>query len=244
MTEDLMWVIRKRNEENMGEMDSIPLNVRIYGDCGTPIWRCPGDSQIFENKYYSSLTNVVNTINLGSKSLDSLTLMLFSGLRFTITSTSVQLLSVWRIKSQLGSLTSVLFHACSLCCFIAVSFLWGHWRLHVPPHCLYFQSLKTLYCYFSNWSKRPKNPVQFTYALALLSSLCFLVYPSADSQCIWTAGCHRSTQPMGRTAPNVWIQWVLNTPLHNILLVPCQCPFLKPIAYPILFHTFPTLATC
>ena len=79
------------------------LNVRIYGDCGTPIWRCPGDSQIFENKYYSScFKNVVNIVNLGSKSLDSLTLMMFSGLHFTVPSCLFSCSQYEELKSSLA----------------------------------------------------------------------------------------------------------------------------------------------
>lgn len=177
-----MWVIRKRNEENLGEMIWF-LNVRLYGDCGTPSWRCPGDSQIFENKYYSScFINVVNIVNLGSKSLDSLTLMIFSGLHFTITVMSVQLLSVWIVKVQFGSLTSVFSHGLVLL-FIAVSLLWDHWDFMSLHTAFHFQSLKTLYCYFFFYLvQMPKNPVQFTYVLVHMSSFpCYLIYPSADS---------------------------------------------------------------
>lgn len=222
------------------------LNVRIYGDCGTPIWRCPGDSQIFENKYYSSLINVVNTVNLGSKSLDFLTLMLFSGFRFTITSRLFSCSQCEELRVQFAVWPLFYSMLKFSCCFIAVSFLWDHWDFMSLHTAFYFQSLKTLYCYFFFYLvQTSKNPVQFTYALVRMSSFpafwYILLQILSASGLLGATGAHSLC---AGTAPNVWIQWVPQHPCIIFLLVPCQVPFLKPIAYPILFHTFPILATC
>ena len=198
--------------------------------------------------------NVVNIVNLGSKSLDCLTLMVFSGLHFTITVTSVQLLSVWTVKVQFGSLTSVFSHGLFLCCFIAVSLLWDHWDFMSLHTAFYFQSLKTLYCcFFFYLVQMPKSPVQFTYVLVHMSSFpCFLIYPLQTLNASGPLGAEGAHGLWTGTAPNVCgFQWVLQRPCIMFLLVLCQVPFLKPTAYPILFHTFttffmasPTLATC
>lgn len=41
-----MW---GKEQGKLGEISVRLLNVRIYGDCGTPIWRCAVGSQLFEN---------------------------------------------------------------------------------------------------------------------------------------------------------------------------------------------------
>lgn len=154
------------------------LNVRIYGDCGTPIWRCPGDSQIFENKYYSScFKNVVNTVNLVSKSLDSLTLMIFSGLHFTVTSClfscSQSSLAGWPLFSP-GLVLLLLY-----CGIFPLRSL----RLHVPPHFLLLsvpQNFVLLFLFLSGPNAKEPSPVQLCFSTYELIP-CFLVYPSADS---------------------------------------------------------------
>lgn len=214
------------------------LNVRIYGDCGTPIWRCPGDSQIFENKYYSSLTNVVNTVNLGSKSLDSLTLMLFSGLRFTITSRLFSCSQCEELRVQFGSLTSVLFHAQVLLLLYRGIFPLRSLRLHVPPHCLLLsvpQNFVLLFLFLSGPNAKEPSPVHLCFSTSELTP-CFLVYPSADSQCIWTAGCHRSTQPMGRDCSKCVDSVGPSTPLYNIFACTMPGSFSKTYS---ISHTVP-----
>lgn len=191
----------------------------------TPIWMSRRQPT-FENKYYSSLTNVVNTVNL-FKVPWFLDFDALSGGSLTITSRPSSCSQCEELRVQFGSLTSVLFHAQFSCCFI-VSFLWGHWDF-IKPSTLPFTFSPSKLCivisFLSGPNAKEPSPVHLCFSTSELTP-CFLVYPSADSQCIWLLGATGAHSLWAGTAPNVWIQWVPQHPCGIIfLLVPCQVPF-------------------
>lgn len=151
---------------------------------------------------------------------------------------SVQLLSVWRIKVQFGRLTSVSPTVQFSCCFIVVSFLWDHWDFMSLHASFYFQSLKTLYCYFFFCLvQTPKNPVQFAYVLVRMSSFPAFWYILLQilnaSGLLGAKGAHSLWTG---TAPHVWIPVGPSTPLYNIFACTTSGSFSKTYS---ISHTFP-----
>lgn len=188
------------------------LNVRIYGDCGTPIWRCPETAKYLR----INITQVLQMWSTQSTWAQS-PLIPWLWCSFQVFAyhhiTSVQLLSVWRIKSPVWQ-----FDLCFIPCSSSLVALSRYLSFEVTRDFMslhtafYFQSSKLCIAIsFSIWSKRQRTQSSSLCFSSLWAHFLLSGVSSADSR-IWTAGCHRSTA-YGQDCSKCGFSGSLNTPV-------------------------------